>query len=104
MRWPQFTVDPPCGIGSKWVGCQHPGFGVTAFRAFESAMLEAFRPIRDRNRPHPRLTVRTSRTMDRQQLWIWSRDAGHGLKLNPAEIGCLYGRRQEPKIPLQNYR
>jgi hypothetical protein len=59
---PQFAFDPAHGIGFDRIVRHHPGFGVSAFCAFERTLLKTFRPVRDGSRDHPRLAIRATRT------------------------------------------
>jgi hypothetical protein len=68
-QW-RLARNPARHVGLKRVAGHHLSFAMTAFGAFERATLEAFRPGGDVSRYHPLLTVRATRTMDRQKLWI----------------------------------
>jgi hypothetical protein len=76
----RFDGGPARGFGLGGIAGYHPGFGVTAFRAFECAMLETFGTRGDGGRHHPHLAVWTTRTVGRQQLWIGFRHPRHGEK------------------------
>ena len=69
-----------------------------AFWAFVAAMLEAFGPGRDRDRDHPRLAVRATRTVERQQLGIGSRP-GHAKRLTPRKTAVCPVPDVNPQNP-----
>jgi len=66
IRRSQLTRNPTGRAWFKRVGGHHSGFDVTAFAAFEGALLEALRSCRDGSRYHSRLANGTTRTVDRQ--------------------------------------
>jgi hypothetical protein len=66
IRRSQLTRNPAGRASFKRVGGHHSGFGVTAFAAFEGALLEALRSGRDGSRYHSRLANGATRTVDRQ--------------------------------------
>jgi hypothetical protein len=82
------TVSPPRRTRIQGIGRFDPGFGMGAFWALVVSMLESFRSRRHGNRNHPRLAFRAARTVNRQQLWIWSRPR-HGAKISrPETVVC----------------
>jgi hypothetical protein len=94
-----FAIDPARCIGFERVAGHDVGFGMTAPAAFKGAALEAFVPGSDVNRYHPRLASGTTRTVDRQQLWIGLYPHRHdALSIAPACKFCLFGAR--PKVQM----
>jgi hypothetical protein len=78
---------------AQGIGHLDPGFDVRAFWALVASMLEAFRSHQHGNRYHPRLAIWAARTVDWQQLWIWTCPQ-HGRKNSAARKRVLFGTRQ----------
>jgi len=97
LRRPQFAPDPAGRAGSQRVRHQHQFIGMGALQTLECAALEAFRPIRDRNRYHSRLAFGTTRSVDRQKLWIGFSPAPHDGK-NSAGLKYLSVRLPTSKF------
>jgi hypothetical protein len=97
LRRPQFAGNPAHRVGFERIAGDRFGLEMTALAAFEGMQFETFRAGRDGNRYHTRVTLRTTRTMDRQHLWIGLSRRGHAGKIHRSKIGCLFGRRQNTK-------